>query len=59
MRLYYIRHAQSENNALWDQTGSDEGRKHDPSLTELGWEQAMRAAHFVCGLSIPQIMDDS
>ena len=26
MILYYIRHAQSANNALWDSTGSSEGR---------------------------------
>ena len=44
MRFYFIRHAQSENNALWDQTGLDIGRKEDPSLTELGWEQAKRLA---------------
>jgi broad specificity phosphatase PhoE len=32
MQLYYIRHAQSENNDLWDRTGSDQGRSEDPKL---------------------------
>ena len=50
MQFYFIRHAQSENNALWDQTGADIGRKEDPSLTELGWEQARRVAGLVAGL---------
>lgn len=40
MRLYFIRHAQSANNALWDSTGSDAGRSDDPPLTALGLRQA-------------------
>ena len=40
MRLYFIRHAQSANNALWDNTGSDAGRSEDPPLTPLGLRQA-------------------
>lgn len=40
MQLYFIRHAQSENNALWAQTGSDNGRVEDPDLTGLGLQQA-------------------
>ncbi len=40
MQLYIIRHAQSENNALWAQTGSSHGRSSDPLLTEIGQQQA-------------------
>lgn len=50
MQLYYIRHAQSENNALWDRTGSSLGRSDDPELTEIGKEQARLVAEF---LSLP------
>ena len=44
MQLYYIRHGQSENNLLWDQTGASEGRSEDPALTEVGEQQAKRLA---------------
>jgi 2,3-bisphosphoglycerate-dependent phosphoglycerate mutase len=47
MQLYYIRHAQSYNNALWTETGSDEGRKEDPELTEMGIRQAEIVADFL------------
>jgi len=47
MRLYFIRHGQSENNALWDRTGPREERTPDPELTELGHEQARRLARFL------------
>jgi 2,3-bisphosphoglycerate-dependent phosphoglycerate mutase len=40
MRLYFIRHAQSTNNALWDSTGAENGRSDDPELTPLGARQA-------------------
>lgn len=40
MLLYIIRHAQSENNALWAATGTSEGRKADPGLTDIGHRQA-------------------
>jgi 2,3-bisphosphoglycerate-dependent phosphoglycerate mutase len=46
MQLYFIRHAQSANNALWAGTGSDEGRSHDPELTEIGKKQAGYLAKF-------------
>jgi 2,3-bisphosphoglycerate-dependent phosphoglycerate mutase len=48
MQLYYIRHAQSENNALWAHTGSSDGRSCDPPLTPIGQEQAYRLADFLC-----------
>jgi 2,3-bisphosphoglycerate-dependent phosphoglycerate mutase len=40
MRLYFIRHGQSENNALWERSGSSLGRNQDPELTEVGRRQA-------------------
>jgi 2,3-bisphosphoglycerate-dependent phosphoglycerate mutase len=39
MQLYFIRHAQSANNALWDRTGTNIGRSEDPELTETGRRQ--------------------
>jgi len=47
MRLYFIRHGQSENNALWDNTGSSSGRSEDPELTENGHKQAELLAEFL------------
>jgi 2,3-bisphosphoglycerate-dependent phosphoglycerate mutase len=49
MQLYFIRHGQSENNALWDRAGPREERNPDPELTELGHEQARRLAEFLAG----------
>jgi 2,3-bisphosphoglycerate-dependent phosphoglycerate mutase len=40
MQLYFIRHAQSSNNLLWDATGSSFGRSDDPELTKIGKRQA-------------------
>ncbi|MFQ5616536.1 MAG: histidine phosphatase family protein [Anaerolineales bacterium] len=47
MQLYFIRHGQSENNALWESTHSSEGRIPDPDLTDLGRKQAGAAAKFL------------
>jgi 2,3-bisphosphoglycerate-dependent phosphoglycerate mutase len=47
MQLFLIRHAQSANNLLWDQTGGSKGRSHDPELTELGQRQAQCVAAFL------------
>ncbi|MGD8475089.1 MAG: histidine phosphatase family protein [Anaerolineae bacterium] len=44
MQLYIIRHAQSQNNALYLETGSYVGRSEDPNLTLTGREQARRLA---------------
>ena len=41
MRILFIRHAQSTNNLLWEQTGSSDGRSSDPMLTELGIKQSL------------------
>jgi 2,3-bisphosphoglycerate-dependent phosphoglycerate mutase len=40
MQLYFIRHAQSQNNALYAETRSYKGRSEDPDLTPAGREQA-------------------
>lgn len=47
MRLFFIRHAQSVNNALAAQEGSFEDRSEDPELTELGYRQAEKLAQFL------------
>lgn len=47
MQFYFIRHAQSSNNLLWDTTGSSNGRSHDPELTEIGLRQAHHLARFL------------
>jgi 2,3-bisphosphoglycerate-dependent phosphoglycerate mutase len=47
MQLYIIRHAESENNALWARTGSSNGRLPDPLLTETGQQQARHLAQYL------------
>lgn len=47
MQFYFIRHAQSANNLLWEQTGSSIGRNEDPELTHLGQRQAQVLADFL------------
>jgi 2,3-bisphosphoglycerate-dependent phosphoglycerate mutase len=47
MRLYFIRHGQSENNLLWEETGSNHGRSDDPELTPAGREQARLLADYI------------
>lgn len=48
MKLYFVRHGQSENNLRWVQTGgSSEGRVPDPELTETGQRQAQIVAAFI------------
>lgn len=47
MRFYYIRHAQSANNALYDASGATKGRTEDPELTEIGQQQAKILANFI------------
>ncbi|MCA9957859.1 MAG: histidine phosphatase family protein [Chloroflexota bacterium] len=53
MHLYVIRHAQSANNALYAQTGSEVGRKSDPELTEIGHQQAQALAQFLAQTNSP------
>ncbi|MBM3130900.1 MAG: histidine phosphatase family protein [Chloroflexi bacterium] len=47
MQFYFIRHAQSVNNHLYDTTGSSAGRNEDPELTETGRRQAETLARFL------------
>lgn len=47
MQLYFIRHAQSENNQMWGDTGSSSGRSADPEITGIGHRQAQRLADFI------------
>jgi len=47
MRFYFIRHGQSANNALWESTGSNDGRCEDPELTEIGHQQARLLGEFL------------
>jgi len=47
LQFYFIRHAQSTNNLLWENTGSSVGRSEDPPLTSLGKEQANLLAEFL------------
>jgi 2,3-bisphosphoglycerate-dependent phosphoglycerate mutase len=47
MLFYFIRHAQSENNALWAETGSEQWRNEDPEITDLGVRQAEALADFL------------
>jgi 2,3-bisphosphoglycerate-dependent phosphoglycerate mutase len=47
MQLYFIRHGQSQNNLLWVETGSSQGRSEDPDLTKTGRLQAQRLAEFL------------
>jgi 2,3-bisphosphoglycerate-dependent phosphoglycerate mutase len=50
VQIYFIRHAQSFNNALWDRTGKSIGRSDDPELSELGQEQAKALAKAIGGI---------
>lgn len=47
MQFYFIRHAQSANNFLYDTTGSSVGRSEDPELTDVGCRQAELLAEFL------------
>jgi len=47
MQFYFIRHAQSANNALYDETGSWDSRDEDPELTAKGQHQAQLLARYV------------
>ncbi len=47
MQLYFIRHAQSENNLLWDTNGSGAGRSEDPDLTTTGKQQIRLLADYL------------
>jgi len=57
MQLYFIRHGQSGNNLLWEQTGSSKGRSEDPDLTPFGRQQAHRVAQFLRRADSPTAVD--
>lgn len=48
MQLYFIRHGQSQNNANW--SNPDYKEDPDPTLTEIGRDQATCVAEFICQL---------
>lgn len=47
MQFYFIRHAQSANNLLYDTTGASVGRSSDPELTPIGLRQVTYLAKFL------------
>ena len=47
MRLFFIRHGQSENNALWARAHSNVDRVSDPQLTPTGRKQIEATALFL------------
>ncbi len=47
MQFYFIRHAQSTNDALWNEKHCSDDRCADPELTETGCEQAAHLAAFL------------
>ena len=47
MLLFYVRHAQSANNALYLETGSYTGRNEDPPLSKTGLKQIPYMANFI------------
>lgn len=61
MQLYFIRHGQSQNNAIWDETAGFDGKRlSDPALTPKGVLQAQLAGHFLGqqSLEIPRNRTD-
>ena len=59
MQIYFIRHAQSENNHLFDLNGSSQGRNDDPDLTVVGEKQArLLFEYFVNNHSQVKIIKD-
>ena len=53
MRLILIRHGQSGNNLIWEQTGGSVGRHPDTPLTDRGHEQARKLADAVADGVLP------
>ena len=57
MKLFLVRHAQSENNVLWGEFGTDDlkARSADPQITDTGHHQAaLLAKHLVDQGLIPK-----
>lgn len=57
MRFIVIRHGQSTNNLLWEQTGSESGRHPDTPLTETGHLQARRLGETLATGVLPWSID--
>ena len=57
MRLVVIRHGQSTNNLLWEQTGSESGRHPDTPLTETGQLQARLLGETLAAGALPWTID--
>lgn len=57
MQIYFIRHAQSENNLLYDINGSSQGRNDDPDLTSVGEKQAKLLLEFFINNSPGEIIE--
>jgi 2,3-bisphosphoglycerate-dependent phosphoglycerate mutase len=47
MRLYFVRHGQSQNNEIYELSNGSKGRSEDPELTALGRQQAQAAGRFL------------
>ncbi len=47
MRLFFIRHGQSFNNALWARMGNEIDRVPDPEITDIGHRQLQETAKFL------------
>jgi 2,3-bisphosphoglycerate-dependent phosphoglycerate mutase len=47
MRLFFIRHGQSTNNALWARMGTEIDRVPDPEITDIGRRQLQSTANFL------------
>ncbi len=57
MRFVVIRHGQSTNNLLWEQTGSEAGRHPDTPLTETGLMQARLLGEAITAGVLPWTID--
>jgi 2,3-bisphosphoglycerate-dependent phosphoglycerate mutase len=57
VRFVVIRHGQSTNNLLWEQTGSEAGRDPDTALTPTGHAQARLLADALAGGALPWSVD--
>ncbi|MFT4110664.1 histidine phosphatase family protein [Propionicimonas sp.] len=57
MRFVVVRHGQSTNNLLWEQTGSEQGRHPDTPLTSTGLAQAERLGEALAGGVLPWPVD--
>ena len=53
MQLYFIRHGQSLNNLLREQTDDDKDRSEDPELSDSGQQQAEHLAQFLARFNSP------